>query len=57
MREDAEIQFGDTAQRYQYAAHYVPSLAGFNEGLKWIRDEVGWDWVYQRTRELAQYAL
>lgn len=56
MREDADIQFGETAQRYQYAAHYAPALAGFNAGLKWIRDEVGWDWVFQRTRELAQYA-
>lgn len=54
-RADAEIQFGDTAQRYQYTANYPASIAAFNKGLKWIRDEVGWDWVYQRTRELGQY--
>lgn len=54
-RADAEIQFGDTAQRYQYTANYPASIAGFNEGMKWIRDEVGWDWVYRRTGELGQY--
>lgn len=53
---DAEIVFGDDAMRYQYAFHYAPSLFGFNEGLKWIRDEVGWEWAHRRTRELAQCA-
>ena len=55
-RADAEIQFADNAMRYQYAFHYFPSLLGFNEGLKWLRDEIGWDWIYQRTRELGQFA-
>lgn len=55
-RDDAEIQFADTAQRYQFASHYAPAVAGFNAGLEWIRDEVGWEWVYQRTRELGQSA-
>ncbi len=56
IREDAEIIFGENAMRYMHAFHYFPSLLGFNEGLKWIRDEVGWEWAYQRTRELGQYA-
>jgi L-cysteine/cystine lyase len=51
--EDAEIEFGENAMRYQYAFHYFPSLGGFNAGLKWLRDEVGWEWIHQRTRELA----
>lgn len=55
-RKNTEIQFGESALRYQYATHYGPALAGFNEGLKWIRDELGWEWVYQRTHELGQYA-
>ena len=55
-REDAAIEFGESAQRYQYAAHYTPAVAGWIETLQWIRDEVGWEWVYPRTRELAQYA-
>jgi L-cysteine/cystine lyase len=55
-RKDAEIQFGDTAMRYQYAFHYAPSLVGFNENLKWLRDEVGWEWAHRRIRELGQYA-
>ncbi len=55
-RADQAIEYGDTAQRYQYAAHYHPSLCGLAATLKWIRDEVGWDWVYRRTRELGLYA-
>jgi L-cysteine/cystine lyase len=55
-RADAEIRFGDTAQRYQVGAHYYPAVYGFGEGLKWIRDEVGWEWVYDRTRALGHYA-
>lgn len=55
-RADAEIQFGETAQRYQYAAHYYPALAGFAESLRWLHTEVGWQWAHQRTRELGQYA-
>jgi L-cysteine/cystine lyase len=51
--EDAAIEFGENAMRYQYAFHYFPSLAGFNAGLRWMRDEVGWEWIYRRTRELA----
>jgi L-cysteine/cystine lyase len=54
-RKDDVIEFGDNAMRYQYAFHYFPSLAGFNAGLKWIRDEVGWDWAHARIRELGQY--
>lgn len=55
-RKNAEIEFGEDALRYQYATLYGPSLLGFNEGLKWIRDQVGWEWAYQRTHELGQYA-
>jgi L-cysteine/cystine lyase len=52
----AEIEFADTAQRYQYASHYAPSVKGLFAALQWLRDEIGWEWVYQRTRELGQYA-
>lgn len=55
-RGDAPIEFADDAMRYQYAFHYFPSLLGFNQGLKWMRDEIGWEWIYQRTRELGQFA-
>ncbi len=55
-RADAEIEFADTAQRYQYASHYFPSVKGFAEALKWLRDEIGWEWIYRRTYELGQYA-
>lgn len=53
---DAEIEFADTAQRFQFASHYLPSVKGLAESLKWLRDEIGWEWVYRRTHELGQYA-
>lgn len=56
ISNEAEIQFSETAQRYQYGANHPASLAAFNTTLKWIRDEIGWEWVYCRTRELAGYA-
>lgn len=55
-REETPVEFGETAQKYQYAAHYLPALAGWNAGLRWLRDEVGWEWVFTRTRALGQYA-
>lgn len=55
-RAEQPIEFAESAQRFQYAAHYYPSLRGFAETLKWLRDAVGWEWVYRRTRELGQYA-
>lgn len=55
-RADVEIEFAETAQRYQYAAHYIPAVHAFAETLKWLRDEIGWDWIYRRIHELGQYA-
>lgn len=55
-RADAAIEFADTALRYQYASHYFPSVKGWAEALKWLRDEIGWEWIYRRTYELGQYA-
>ena len=55
-RADAEIEFVESAQRYQYASHYMPSVKGLATSLKWLRDEIGWEWIYRRTRELGQYA-
>lgn len=55
-RDDMPVEFLDTAMRYQYAAHYMPSLKGLAESLNWIRDEIGWEWVYRRTRELGRLA-
>ncbi len=56
ISNESEIQFVETAQRFHYAASYPASLAGFNAGLKWMRDEIGWEWIYARTRELGQFA-
>jgi L-cysteine/cystine lyase len=41
------------ASRYQAATIYPASMAGLSASLRWIAQEVGWDWVYQRIDALG----
>jgi L-cysteine/cystine lyase len=45
----------DGARRYEAATLYPPSVAGLGATLKWIKEEVGWDWAYERIRQLGAY--
>ena len=44
-----------SANRYEAATLYPPSVRGLVTSLGWIADEVGWDWVYARIAELGRY--
>jgi len=44
------------AQRFEVADLYAPALAGQLAALRWLREEVGWDWIFTRVAELAAYA-
>ena len=44
------------AQRFEVADLYAPALAGQLAALHWLREEVGWDWIFARVAELAGYA-
>lgn len=44
-----------SAQRYDVATIYPGGLKALRESLRWIGDEIGWDWVYQRIATLGHY--
>jgi len=43
------------ASRYEAATLYPAGLAGWHAGLRWLADEVGWDWIYRRIAALGAY--
>lgn len=46
------LVYMDTAQRYEVSTRPIPVIAGGTAALRWIANEVGWDFVYSRTAEL-----
>jgi len=44
------------AQRFEVADAYAPGLAGQLAALRWLREEIGWEWIFARVAELAGYA-
>lgn len=42
-----------SASRYQAATVNPASLAGLRESLRWLANDIGWDWIYQRIATLA----
>jgi len=49
------IPKGD-ARRFEVADFYAPALAAQLAALRWLRCEVGWEWIFARVAELAGYA-
>ncbi|MFQ5610755.1 MAG: aminotransferase class V-fold PLP-dependent enzyme [Anaerolineae bacterium] len=43
------------ALRYEVATVYRPGIVGFEAGLRWLQDEVGLTWIYDRIQTLAAY--
>lgn len=41
------------ASRYQAATIYPASIVGLSTSIRWIAQEVGWDWAYQRIAALG----
>lgn len=41
------------ASRYQSVTIYPASLVALSASLRWLADEVGWDWAYQRIAKLG----
>jgi L-cysteine/cystine lyase len=52
---EAVFEVGEGAKRYQYASLYPPAVKALSTSLEWIANEIGWDWVYRRIRELGRY--
>jgi L-cysteine/cystine lyase len=45
-----------TAERFEVGGVNLPAIAGQLASLTWIRQSVGYEWVYRRIAELGQYA-
>ncbi|GBD17889.1 putative cysteine desulfurase [bacterium HR27] len=45
-----------TAERFEVGGVHLPALAGQVAALRWLREEVGYDWIFQRISELGRYA-
>jgi L-cysteine/cystine lyase len=45
------------ARRYEMGEAYAPSILGMEATLLWLRDEVGFDWLYRRIATLADRFL
>lgn len=45
----------DTARRYDVATVYPGGLGALRASLRWIDEEIGWDWVYRRIATLGRY--
>jgi L-cysteine/cystine lyase len=54
---DREGNFVPTpgAARFQAGSFYHASMAGLQTSLRWIAEEVGWVWAYQRIATLGRY--
>lgn len=45
----------DSARRYDVSTVYPGGLRALVASLRWIGEEIGWDWVYGRIAALGQY--
>ena len=45
------------ARRYEMGEAYAPSILGMEAALLWLRDVVGFDWLYRRIATLADRFL
>ena len=41
----------ETAQRYEVSTRPIPIIMGGTAAIKWLKDEVGWDFIYRKSRE------
>src|SRR5262249_4863702 len=45
---------GSGATRYEGGTVYWPVLCGMHESLRWLDQDVGWDWIYARTATITR---
>jgi selenocysteine lyase/cysteine desulfurase/biotin carboxylase len=42
--------------RFEIGTRAIPQVAGFAAAMRWLSEEVGWSWAYERTHALAELA-
>ena len=53
-RDNTDYIPTEMASRYEFASFYYPSLSALIASIRWITDEVGWEWAYARIAALGQ---
>jgi L-cysteine/cystine lyase len=46
---------GEGATRYEGGTVYWPVLSGMCEALRWLEQDVGWDWIYTQTATMTRH--
>ncbi|MCX7623987.1 MAG: aminotransferase class V-fold PLP-dependent enzyme [Thermomicrobium sp.] len=46
-----------TAERFEVGGVHLPAIAGQVAAMRWLREEVEYDWIFQRIAELGRYAV
>jgi L-cysteine/cystine lyase len=54
-RDPVPLAIGSGARRYELGSLFRPSISGLEAGLAWL-EEIGWDWIWERTSRLSQRA-
>ena len=50
------MELAPDARRYESSSIYLPGMHGMLASLRWLEEEVGWDWALARTAELHRHA-
>jgi len=45
------------AERFEVGGVHLPAIAGLVAALRWLREEVGYAWIFQRIVTLGRYAV
>jgi L-cysteine/cystine lyase len=41
------------ARRYEQSSVYWPALYGMQESLRWLEEDLGWSWLFERTAAIT----
>ncbi|MCL4543461.1 MAG: aminotransferase class V-fold PLP-dependent enzyme [Chloroflexi bacterium] len=47
----------DAARRFEVGSQNAADFAGLNESLRWLSNDVGFSWIYERNHALAALAI
>lgn len=51
-----EFMLSPDARRYEVGSVFRPGLYGMQASMRWLEEEVGWEWAFSRIGALAQEA-
>lgn len=52
---NGEFMLAPDARRYEVGTVYRPAIKAMANNLKWLAEEVGWDWIYAHITQMTNY--